>query len=91
MKVKSRLIFGIGAILVIFIISSLISIIDMNEIKKISEKTSNESVPFAMIAADAKFQSSQIQQFLTDSSLTQDLEVIKQAQSSYDNFIEVYQ
>ena len=88
MKVKSRLIFGIGAILVIFIISSLISIIDMNEIKKISEKTSNESVPFAMIAADAKFQSSQIQQFLTDSSLTQDLEVIKQAQSSYDNFIE---
>ena len=87
MKVKSRLIYGIGTILTIFIISSVVVIVDINEVKKISEKTSSESVPMAMIAADAKFQSSQIQQFLTDSSLTQDLEVIKQAQDSYDKFI----
>ena len=37
----------------------------------------------AMIAADTKFQSCQIQQFLTDSSLTQDTEVIKEAKEAY--------
>ena len=41
----------------------------------------------AMIAADTKFQSCQIQQFLTDSSLTQDTEVIKEAKEAYDKFI----
>ena len=77
MKVKNKLIYGIGAILGIFISTSLVTMIDIHDIEKISEKTSTESVPMAMIAADTKFQSCQIQQFLTDSSLTQDEEVIK--------------
>mgnify|MGYP000505817165 CR=1 FL=1 len=87
MKVKSKLIYGIGAILAVFIFTSLVTMVDIRNIEKISEKTSTESVPMAMIAADTKFQSCQIQQFLTDSSLTQDLEVIKEAQEAYDKLI----
>ncbi len=87
MKVKHKLIYGIGSILGIFIITSLVTMVNIGNIKTISQKTSTESVPMAMIAADTKFQTCQIQQFLTDSSLTQDLEVIKEAKEAYDKFI----
>jgi methyl-accepting chemotaxis protein len=87
LKVKHKLIYGIGSILGIFVLTSLVTIVDINNIKTISKKTSDESVPMAMIAADTKFQSCQIQQFLTDSSLTQDTEVIKEAKEAYDKFI----
>jgi len=87
LQVKHKLVYGIGSILGIFILTSLVTMVDISSIKTISEKTSTESVPMAMIAADTKFQSCQIQQFLTDSSLTQDLEVIKEAQDSYNKFI----
>ena len=87
MKVKHKLIYGIGSILGIFILTSLVTMMNISNIKTISEKTSTESVPMAMVAADTKFQSCQIQQFLTDSSLTQDLEVIKEAKEAYDKFI----
>ena len=88
MKVKHKLIYGIGGILGIFVITSLLTISNIDDVKAISEQTSNESVPRAMIAADTKFQSCQIQQFVTDSSLTQDLEVIKEAQEAYDKLIQ---
>jgi len=87
LKVKYKLVYGIGSILGIFIVTSLLTISNISDVKSISEQTSNESVPMAMIAADTKFQSCQMQQFLTDSSLTQDLEVIKEAQEAYDKFI----
>ncbi len=87
MQVKHKLVYGIGSILGIFIVTSLLTISNISDVKTISEQTSNESVPMAMIAADTKFQSCQMQQFLTDSSLTQDLEVIKEAQEAYDKFI----
>ena len=87
MKVQHKLIYGIGSILGVFVLTSLITMNDISNIKTISEKTSSESVPMAMIAADTKFQSCQIQQFLTDSSLTQDLEVIKEAKEAYDKLI----
>ncbi len=87
MKVKNKLVYGIGTILGIFVLSSSVTMIDLHSIQGISKKTSTESVPMAMIAADTKFQSCQIQQFLTDSSLTQDLEVIKEAQEAYDKLI----
>ena len=87
LKVKHKLVYGIGSILGIFILTSLVTMMNISNIKTISEKTSTESVPMAMIAADTKFQSCQIQQFLTDSSLTQDEEVIKEAKEAYDKFI----
>ena len=87
MSVKSKILFSISSIIGILIITSLISIFNLSSIESLSKKTSEESVPMAMIAADAKYQSCQIQQFLTDSSLTQDKEVIKEAQEAYNNFI----
>ncbi len=88
MSVKSKILFSISSIIGVLIITSLISIFNLSSIESLSEKTSEESVPMAMIAADAKYQSCQIQQFLTDSSLTQDKEVIKEAQEAYNNFIQ---
>ena len=88
MSVKSKILFSISSIIGVLIITSLISIFNLSSIESLSEKTSEESVPMAMIAADAKYQSCQIQQFLTDSSLTQDKEVIKEAQEAYNYFIQ---
>ena len=88
MKVKSKLIYGIGSILGVFVITSSLTVSSISDIKAVSEQTSNESVPMAMIAADTKFQSCQIQQFLTDSSLTQDLDSLQEAQVSYDKFMQ---
>ena len=88
MKVKNKLKFGIATILGIFLASSLLVTNNIVHIKDISKKTSEESVPMAILAADTKFQSCQIQQFLTDSSLTQDLEVINEAQTAYKKFME---
>ncbi len=88
MKVKNKLKYGITAILGIFLASSLLVTNNIIHIKDISKKTSKESVPMAILAADTKFQSCQIQQFLTDSSLTQDLEVINEAQTAYKKFME---
>jgi methyl-accepting chemotaxis protein len=87
MKVKNKLIYGIGSILGVFILSAVIMSLSISDIEDMSEVTSTESVPMAMLAADAKFQSCQIQQFLTDSSLTQDAEVIKEAEEAYNKFL----
>ena len=88
MRVKDKLIYGISSILCVFILSAIIMSFSIKDIENISEQTSTESLPMAMLAADSKFQSCQIQQFLTDSSLTQDAEVIKEAQASYDKFMQ---
>ena len=63
MKVKEKLIYGIGSILGVFVITSSLIIVNIDEIKSVSKQTSTESVPMAMVAADTKFQSCQIQQF----------------------------
>ena len=87
MKVKNKLIYGIGSILGVFILSAVIMSLSISDIEDMSEVTSTESVPMAMLAADAKYQSCQIQQFLTDGSLTQDADVMKEAQDSYNKFL----
>ena len=87
MKVKNKLKFGVASILGIFVLTSLLVTIDINEVKDISKHTAQESVPFSIIAEDTKFQSCQIQQFLTDGSLTQNEEALKEAKKSYDKFI----
>ena len=87
MKVNNKLIYGLTVILGIFVVSSAITVYNLKDIKNLSEKTAKESVPMAIVAADTKFQTCQIQQFLTDSSLTQDLEVINEAKDAYDKFL----
>jgi methyl-accepting chemotaxis protein len=88
MNIKNKLKYGIAGILGIFLTTSLLVTNNIIHVKDISKKTSEKSVPMAILAADTKFQSCQIQQFLTDSSLTQDLEVINEAQTAYNKFMD---
>lgn len=65
----------------------MIGSINSNGVKTLVEQTSNESVPYALKASDAKFQTCQMQQFLTDASLTQEEEPAKEADKAYENFM----
>ncbi|MFA7091618.1 MAG: methyl-accepting chemotaxis protein [Arcobacteraceae bacterium] len=87
MKIKQKLMLSIGAIILTFGIGTAITVHELKDVKDISTLTGEETVPFALLAADTKFQSCQIQQFVTDASLTQDKEVIKEAEKAYANFL----
>ena len=78
MNIRNKLKYGIMGILGIFLTTSILVTNNLLHVKDISKKTSEKSVPMAILAEDTKFQSCQIQQFLTDSSLTQDLWTISQ-------------
>ncbi|MDD2291484.1 MAG: methyl-accepting chemotaxis protein [Aliarcobacter sp.] len=88
MKVRNKLIIGLGSILGIFTLAFVLLTIDINHVKNISKHTATESVPMSVIAEDTKFQSCQIQQFLTDGSLTQNPEALTEAENSYKKFME---
>ena len=88
MNISNKLKYGIMGILGIFLTTSILVTNNILHVKDISKKTSEKSVPMAILAEDTKFQSCQIQQFLTDSSLTQDLEVINEAQTAYNKFMD---
>ena len=87
MKVKGKISLSLGLIIGIFTISSLIAITNLSNIENMSQQTSEESVPMAIAAADAKYQSCKILEFLTDGSLSQDKEQIKEAENAYSIFI----
>jgi methyl-accepting chemotaxis protein len=87
MKIKQKLMLSIGAIILTFGIGTAITVHELKDVKDISTLTGEETVPFALLAADTKFQSCQIQQFVTDASLTQDKEVIKEAEEAYTIFL----
>jgi methyl-accepting chemotaxis protein len=88
MKVKNKLIIGLSGILGIFILAFILLTINLNHVKNISKHTAAESVPMSTIAEDTKFQSCQIQQFLTDGSLTQNPGSLTEAENSYKKFME---
>jgi methyl-accepting chemotaxis protein len=88
MKIRNKLIIGLGSILGIFTLAFVLLTIDINHVKNISKHTATESVPMSVIAEDTKFQSCQIQQFLTDGSLTQNPEALTEAENSYKKFME---
>jgi len=88
MNISNKLKYGIMGILGIFLTTSILVTNNILHVKDISKKTSEKSVPMAILAEDTKFQSCQIQQFLTDSSLTQDLEVINEALTAYNKFMD---
>src|SRR3989339_1893126 len=97
MTIKQKLTLGIGSIVAIATISSAIITFNLNSIHTTSEQTAVESVPFSIAAADAKYQSCQVQQFVTDASLTHDNEVMKEAENAlkllrydFEKFEEMY-
>ena len=87
MTIKNKLIVAIGAILVTFGINTAISIYEINNVKEISQLTAEESIPFALLAANIKQETCQINQLLTDASLTQNNDSVKEAEASYNLFL----
>lgn len=88
MTIKQQITVGIGSIIVMVLLNAFGSGINSFTVNELVNKTSEESVPKALLASDAKFQTSQIQQFLTDASLTQESDAIKEAETSYTALIE---
>jgi len=87
MTIKQQISIGIGSIVLMVSANVIIGIINSKSVNSLVEQTSKESVPHALLAADAIFQTSQIQQFLTDASLTQENDPIKEAELSYAAFL----
>ncbi|HEX5330767.1 methyl-accepting chemotaxis protein [Sulfuricurvum sp.] len=83
MTIKQQITVGIGSIIVMVILNAIGSGINSFTVNGLVDKTAEESVPQAFLAADAKFQTSQIQQFLTDASLTQESDAVKEAERSH--------
>lgn len=87
MTIKQKLSLGLSVSIASAAIYTLLVTTSFHSISTLSEKTSQTTVPALIAAENAKFQSCQVQQFVTDSSLTQDPEVMKDAQASRDKFI----
>ncbi|MDD2829742.1 MAG: methyl-accepting chemotaxis protein [Sulfuricurvum sp.] len=88
MTIKQQLTYGIGSVIFLVALNAIIGTINSHSVSTMINKVSTESVPQAFIASDAKFQSCQIQQFLTDASLTQEEEAVKEADKAYSLFLE---
>ncbi|MFY9143662.1 methyl-accepting chemotaxis protein [Sulfuricurvum sp.] len=88
MTIKQQLTFGIGSVIFLVVLNATIGSINSNAVKALVEQTSTESVPQAFMAANAKYQTCQIQQYLTDASLTQDNASLEEADKAYATFLE---
>jgi methyl-accepting chemotaxis protein len=87
MTIKQKLTLGIGSIVAVVALNTVIGSVNLSTITTLSTQTATESVPFATLAADAKYQSCQVQQFVTDGSLTKDAEVMKEAEDAHSKFM----
>jgi len=88
MTIKQQLSYGIGTVIFLVVLNAIIGSINSKTVSTLVEVTSTESVPYALKATDAKFQTCQMQQFLTDASLTQETEAVKEADKAYSSFLE---
>ena len=88
MSIKQKLILGLGLIFLGVITNIVVGTMNTSRVYKLSEATAQESIPHAIDALDAKYQVSQVQQFMTDASLTQDEDSIKEAEAAHDAFIQ---
>ncbi|WP_299803844.1 hypothetical protein, partial [Sulfuricurvum sp. RIFOXYD2_FULL_44_160] len=88
MTIKQQLSYGIGTVIFLVALNALIGTVNSNSISTLVEETSTESVPYAFKAADAKYQSCQMQQFLTDAALTQEEGSVEEANKAHTAFLE---
>ena len=86
MTIKQKLSLGIGIIIAGIVLNTAIGSINLNNVEFLSKQTAKESVPYAIIATDAKYQSAQIQQFVSYASLTQDTKALQEAQKAHSFF-----
>ncbi len=87
MTIKQQLSFGIGSVIFLVALNAIVGSINSRNVSLLVEQTSTESLPQAFMAANAKYQTCQIQQFLTDASLTQENEPVEEADKAYTLFL----
>lgn len=83
MTIKQQISAGIGSIVLIVTFNSIIGSINSHNVNTLVDQVSKKSVPQAFLASDAKFQTLQIEQSLTDASLTKRDNAIQEAEKSY--------
>jgi methyl-accepting chemotaxis protein len=88
MKMRARLGFGFGAVLLVFMVAALLSIVAVNSVDRSSRQIAEESLPFALLADTMVFNMVQVQQYLTDASATHDREGFKEAEQAATGFLE---
>ncbi|MGV6996599.1 methyl-accepting chemotaxis protein [Desulfovibrio sp. QI0430] len=88
LKVATRLWLGFGSIFFLILLSALIMRHNLSQADLLADTTANESMPLAMLAADMKLQTVQVQQFLSDVSATHSPDGYKEAQEAADTFHE---
>src|SRR3990170_4829435 len=86
LKIKTRLLIGFGAIMLIFLFSGIITSYLLIKADNSAKIIRDKSLPYAMIAKDIGFQIVQVQQFFTDMSATHDTEVYTEAENAANNF-----
>ena len=88
MTIKQHLSYGIGTVIFLVALNATIGSINSHSVSTLVERTSTESVPQALQATNAKFQTCEMQQFLTDASLTQENGSVEEADKAYASFVE---
>ncbi len=86
LKVAAKLWLGFGLVFVLMVVSTLLMESRLGEADRMADQARQESVPFALVAADMKLQAVEVQQFLTDVSATHSLDGYKDAQEAADKF-----
>lgn len=97
MTIKQQISFGIGTIIALVILNAVIGAISSRTVSGLIELSVKESVPQAFLAADGRYQISQMQQYLTDASLTQENASIEEAEKAHaaltkdmESFVQMY-
>jgi len=84
MTIKKQISVGFGSIIFIVAFNAIVSSMSSHNVNVLVDQTSKESVPQAFLASDAKFQTLQIEQSLTDASLTKKNTSIQEAEKAYE-------
>ncbi|MDR3044509.1 MAG: bacteriohemerythrin [Desulfovibrio sp.] len=75
-----------SAVIALMLLSTLIMRAYLTQVREASDKTSSDSIPLALAAAEMRFQAVNVQQFLTDVSATGHLDGLKDTDDSADTF-----
>ena len=82
LSVKSKLLIGIGLIILTIIINIGYILSGLQDIKSSATLVANESVPYSITASNLKLQTCEVQQFLTDASATKNKDSLGEAENS---------
>lgn len=77
---------GFGAIIVLLSITIFATVVFLGQLRSNVEQTANESLPFSLLADSMLVNVVQVQQLMTDVSVTHDLEGLKEAKKNADEF-----